>query len=1047
MGYFNMEVAHISRRVQRLAFVTQRHGYTHQGLVRPIPMQSRPIQGSKIESACPGPNTPRRARPPQVRGALARPALLGRLLGAPRVVLCVAPAGYGKTTALAAHLAELGPACWYALDADDADPATLAGGLAAAVARLPGGERVARALDEGASPRAAARLTADALDGHGALLVLDEAQHLAHPLAAEVAAELLSGPRVALLSRTPLNLPALTVAEARGELLRLGTVELSFDLAEIQALFVMAGARLTPTEARRALTVTEGWPIAARFLAQAVGGGQLHLGALRDLEAQSTQLGALFAFLAQEVLGPLDPALHTLLRRSSVFESLTPELLADVLNEGRAGAYLETLARGGTFLTREGESYRAHPLLRAHLRGSLETDEARDLARRGAAHFEKVGAPRLALQAHLHSGDARRAASLLARHGGSWLSQGRLTLLERVFEQLPTAALAGRPELFALLGDLLRAQSRYPQAHAAYAHAPESARVLGQARAYLDTVEPAAAEPLLARAEQLEGRDALARLRAENDLNSGRLEEAAARWPDLTLGARFALRSGDLRGALTRARLGARGELGEARPARNHREGLLLESLLCTFLGELAEALSSARLGLAEGERLESPFVQSLARARLGHAHLAGGAWPAAHAEYDQALNLAEELGAPRLRVEPLMGLAFLAAARGHAGAQDVARQALDICAASGDPYMGALVRLTFALGLIHAGHAGAAKELERAGTAFRAVGDAHGAAGADLALFALGGGDSGAAAHALGAYPELLSAPALFAPARARAGRAAVLARLARALPGRAAAWQTVAGALGYPEVPREHPGAEVRVRLLGRLALTRGDVEVSDWGRAKARELLALLAVRLEGVSREAAQEALYPDAPPGVGERNLRVVLHALGQVLEAGGPGGYFLERGEWLRLRPSPDLTVDWRGAWNALGARPGTPGRAEALLALPAAMASVALPELEAEARRYAARLPDALAEEAAWALPAGEPDAAARLAGRTLELEGAHEEAARTLMRAQHARLGAAGVARVYRSCEVALAQLGLTPTMETRLLYRALTGDTNLR
>ena len=77
----------------------------------------------------------RRTRQPHVRGALPRPRLT-RLLASARVGVVVAPAGYGKTTALAAFP---GPLCWLTLDADDADPQVLAAGLALAVQALVGG--------------------------------------------------------------------------------------------------------------------------------------------------------------------------------------------------------------------------------------------------------------------------------------------------------------------------------------------------------------------------------------------------------------------------------------------------------------------------------------------------------------------------------------------------------------------------------------------------------------------------------------------------------------------------------------------------------------------------------------------------------------------------------------------------------------------------------------------------------------------------------------------------------------------------------------------
>ena len=229
---------------------------------------------------------------------------------------------------------------------------------------------------------------ADVLDDCGALLVLDEAQSLSGTPGADLLAELLAPGegRVALLSRTALDLPDLTRLEVSGDAARLSAAELAFTPAEIAALFAAQGLTLSGAEIRAAHAATEGWPIAVRFLTQAAAQGRVTLADLADLEGGDAPLGTLFTYLAQEVLGPLDPALRGLLTRSSVFEELIPALLEDALNEPRARTLLETLAGSGTFLTRAGEdTYRAHPLLRAHLRGLLPPAEAREIAGRGAA--------------------------------------------------------------------------------------------------------------------------------------------------------------------------------------------------------------------------------------------------------------------------------------------------------------------------------------------------------------------------------------------------------------------------------------------------------------------------------------------------------------------------------------------------------------------------------------------------------------------------------------------------------------------------------------
>ena len=960
----------------------------------------------------------------------------------------VAPAGYGKTTALAAFP---GPLCWLTLDADDADPQVLAAGLALAVEALADGGGPAALLDAGAAPKLVAERVGDLLDRSGATLVLDEAHHLGNPQGAELLSRLLGGPgqgaRVMLLSRLTLALPELTRLEAAGEVARLSVAELAFTPQEVSALAAEQGLHLTPAEVRGAHTLTEGWPIAVRFLVQAAAQGRVRLSTLDDLDGGEAQMSTLFTYLAQEVLGPLAPALRTLLTDSSVFEELTPDLLRSVLEEGQAGVLLDALAGSGTFLTRAGEVYRAHPLLRAHLRAQLRPEEIARLAARGAAFFEATGRPRRALAAHLQAGHDARAAELLAQHGQGWLAQGRTLLVQRSLKAVPPAVWTST--LYALAGDALRASSRYAEALAQYAQASPLDRALGEARVALDTVQPALAwTPLETVAHLTEpgGQAGVRRMQAENLLNAGQLTDALALDPELVWGARYLLRSGNLAAALDLATRAAQGETGGERAAQNHREGLLLLSFLQSLLGQGPNAEGRAREGLAEGVRLESPFVQGLALARLGHALLIQNDLVGAAEVYREAFEMARGVAA-RLQVEPLMGLTVIAARSGDAGGADVQLQdALE--RSSGDRYMAGLLMLSAGLGQLQGGHPGHAQaRLGEARAVFAGIGDRFGQGAADLALYAADPGpDLAAAARAAVLnYPTLLTACSLLSPFPQRAQRGALLARLGEgATQGEATALGTMGRALGYAGLPRpdDAPGFEVEVRVLGRVTVSRSGREQRDWGRAKARDLLMLLALHPAGLARETAQDALFPEAEPGVVERNFRVTLHALGQVLEEGAASGTFLERGDWLRLRPSPDLRVDLHAAWALLDAPAGSAGRLEALLALPPRVAEVALEAAQEAAARYAARLPNALVAEASLALGRGESEQAIRAAEQALTLDPAHEPAARVLMRSVHLGGNPAAVARSYGALSTALAGLGLTPLAETVALYRALTG-----
>lgn len=986
----------------------------------------------------------RRTHWPAARGALPRQHVQNALNTTLLVV--IAPAGYGKTTALAAGLPETGqPAAWLTLDADDADPQVLAAGLALTVSHLPGGHLVGTLLDQGASPGRIASRTADILHEQEAWLVVDEAHHLTSPLLAPMLRELLDCGRghVALLSRVALKLPELVPLEAAGIVTTLSSAELSFTPDELAELFRAHGQQPTPPEVRLAHALTEGWPIAARYLVQATAQGRVNLRDLRDMDGGDVQLGTLFTYLAQEVLGPLEPALRLLLTRSSVFEELTPELLEHVLHEPEARPLLEALAGSGTFLSRSGEqSYRAHPLLRAHLRTLLPAAEAQDISAQGAAYFAGTGRFRRALAAYLTAGAYPQAAALLAQHGAGWLTLGRVTLVERSLARLPAAHWT--PALHALSGDTLRLASRYDDALAAYRQADPFTRAVGEVQVALDTVQPALAWDALEQAEKLasvEQRPLVQRLRAENLLNAGQLEQAVALEPALKQSIRYALRSGDVQRALHLAEQAAAGETGGPRAAQNHRESLLLASFLNAVVGQAEQAVRYAREGVAEGERLESPFVQALALARLGHALLVAGDEAGAQAAYAQALARAQGVTG-RLQVEALMGLMTVRARSGAwADVQELYGRALE--RTGGDAYMQGLLHLRLALNAVQASQ-DAAPAQEQARQAFRQCGDALG-----LTATALAGlvADPGAtvppdiAAQVI-RYPFLLTRPSMFAPLTSRAGRAHLLARLAGQHPQHRPSWTGLAAELGYADLSAlaHAPGFETHVQVLGRVAVYGGDGLPRDWGRARARDLLHLLALHPDGVNRLHAQETLFPDAEPGIGERNFRVTLHALAQVLEQGAPSGTFLERGDWLKLRRTPDLRIDYWEASAALNAEPGSPERLQKLLTLPPGMAESDLSEVEEAARQYALALPQALAEEAELARTRGDLTGSRAAAERALTLDPAHEPAARTLMLLHQKSGNAAAIQRVYGQLVSALELLGLTPMPETTLLYHTL-------
>lgn len=112
----------------------------------------------------------------------------------------------------------------------------------------------------------------------------------------------------------------------------------------------------------------------------------------------------------------------------------------------------------------------------------------------------------------------------------------------------------------------------------------------------------------------------------------------------------------------------------------------------------------------------------------------------------------------------------------------------------------------------------------------------------------------------------------------------------------------------------PADAQRPDVAVSLLGPFRISAGDRRIGTGLRSKSRELLALLAVHRDGLSTDAAMEALWPGEPADDGY--LRTVVGNLRTVLRSasGSPeSAVVVERvGQHLRLDPA-SVDVDlWR---------------------------------------------------------------------------------------------------------------------------------------
>lgn len=310
----------------------------------------------------------------EVRGSLGgkvppsklRPAVVPPRVAAARVaalvepcpgqlVLVHAPAGYGKTTALAnSHQPDW---LWYNLDWTDQCPRTLAMRLGAALGLepLPG--------DLPADGEAAALELALRAPGRGPTITFDRYQRLGHaPQIGRFLAELLAllpGLSVRLATRTR---PAMPLGRLRleGRLVEVGASDIRLDRNEIDALLTSAlGRPPTSAELDFADTVVGGWPAALQFWAAGLRAGG-------DLMAPVRPGEPLHDYLHEELFQSLDPGVLDHLR-SDLGWLLEPGPVPDRATTPGRRMVADRLVRDRVGVLPSPDGWRLHPLVRSFL--------------------------------------------------------------------------------------------------------------------------------------------------------------------------------------------------------------------------------------------------------------------------------------------------------------------------------------------------------------------------------------------------------------------------------------------------------------------------------------------------------------------------------------------------------------------------------------------------------------------------------------------------------------------------------------------------------
>ena len=410
-----------------------------------------------------------------------------------RIIVVSAPAGYGKTSLLAARATALRDrgrhVAWVTCDHHDADPQSLwsaiLSALSVAVSLDPAGRERADAPDpfaglsslHGPMEQSFLASLGAALDGleEPVVLVLDDAHELRDPVVLAGLDEFLrwlpDGVRVLIGCRydPPVSLYRMRMA---GSLTELRAADLAFLVDETDQLLKSAGIAISAAALERLQVQTEGWPAAVRLAALSLD-GETDPDAFVDAFARDSRSVA--DYLVNEILARQPADVVDFLLDTSVVPEITVDLAARLSGREDAGALLGDLERVNALVTRLGKQgawFRYHSLLREFLLAELSR---RDALARGLRHglaarwFAAQDLPAMALDQAIASADADLVCDLLASCGLGLLLSGQRAMVQRAVAMVPD-----RPEALAVdalarleAGDVAGARAALTQLDAA----------------------------------------------------------------------------------------------------------------------------------------------------------------------------------------------------------------------------------------------------------------------------------------------------------------------------------------------------------------------------------------------------------------------------------------------------------------------------------------------------------------------------------------------------------------------------------------------------
>ncbi|MEH7384718.1 BTAD domain-containing putative transcriptional regulator [Bacillus sp. JJ1521] len=890
--------------------------------------------------------------PPNIKDIiLRRPSLMKKMKTIPKYPLTIlhSGAGYGKTTALASFIHDqINTSCWYSVGINDDDIIPFLTYVVYAIRKNHQGfgtelllyvENIERYVrDEEIRTLCSLFINEITVLNQTVMLVIDDYHLIQHSSSIDhwmtwLIQHLPMNLNLVISSRLKPNWDFLTSMMLKGELLELKQRDLMFSFDEVEVLLSdLYEGDIPDQDIKKIFSLTEGWIIAIGMIR-----GQLSSdgGLEAILNNKSKSLDELFRFLAMEVFMKQPPMIQQFLENTCIFDELNGKVCDEVLGIRSSAEMLKELSDHNLFLLSIGEGqYRYHALFKEFLEQRLSSTNERhfyNLHIQTARYYQRLGDFNQAIYHLEATHDFERIAEILHHYGEKMIQNGQLEgLLDRI-KYIPELLMNHYYLLWLYKGEALRYRCSYKEAEECYIktiHFAKSARDLvglskayeGQAKIYLDTIQPGKAERYLLEAiEALEANEASSsedksrvyQLMAENLANAGQANKAK-KWfekgrevniplIDGNLESRLYLRTGKL--VETKKILSQKKVIEKDHKTvhlqQSHRETDLLLSLIESFMGNGQAAKELAESGIKQGVQFQAPFVEACGWMRMGHAVQLLDKYDASLATkcYETALEIMDEINVARGKAEPLMGLCILYGNRGiYDRAIEFGNKALEETEKVKDAWLSALILLCMGISSVHNEKwEDANTYLKRCEALFEDCGDQYGIVLTQLWLAFLHYHRKEKAAFneaiasflkkmQVGGYDFILTKRTTFGPLDLYNVVPLLLDAQKEGI--HLPYVNQLLNNLGYSNIT-SHPGYTLRIQTLGRFRVWLGsqEVEESGWQRGKAKELLEFfVTVRNSMVAREEIYATLWPEHDEAAAARDFKVALNALNNALE-------------------------------------------------------------------------------------------------------------------------------------------------------------------